>query len=422
MHDYLAERLEAATGAGIDRDAIALDPGLGFGKNFEHSMSLMRHNEALLDLGRPILGGPSRKSFIGEALDGIPVTERVEGTAGAVAWLALHGAAHRPGPRRSRDRPHAPRDRGHPGGRVTLEKKTEQLSMGQVAYADEGSGPPVVLLHGFPTSSHLWRDLVPLLAPKFRVIAPDLVGYGDSEHPDDPERMTIRAQAPMVRELLRTLGVEEGIAIVGHDIGGGVAQLLALEGGVNAMVLVDSICFDSWPIDAVRQLQDAREEQVDADFVRAMIGITFDVGMSHPERLPAEDREEFLRPWLADPMAVIRAARGIDGVGLVGTEGALADLDARVLIVWGEDDPFQPAELAERLGDILPGATTSLLPGCSHFVTEDARETVLPLIAEYLRVHHLGESHAHHAGPVPIDLATLERPDPSPPEGFEDLG
>ncbi|MDQ4006191.1 MAG: dihydropteroate synthase [Actinomycetota bacterium] len=92
VHDYLAERLQAAIDAGVPREAIALDPGLGFGKAFEHSMSLMRHNEKLLDLGAPLLVGPSRKSFIGEALDGIPVTERAEGTAGAVAWLAIHGA------------------------------------------------------------------------------------------------------------------------------------------------------------------------------------------------------------------------------------------------------------------------------------------------------------------------------------------
>ncbi len=92
VHDYLAARLQAAIDAGVPREAIALDPGLGFGKAFEHSMSLMRHNEKLLDLAAPLLVGPSRKSFIGEALDGIPVTERAEGTAGAVAWLAIHGA------------------------------------------------------------------------------------------------------------------------------------------------------------------------------------------------------------------------------------------------------------------------------------------------------------------------------------------
>ncbi len=92
VHDFLAERLQAAIDAGVPREAIAVDPGLGFGKAFEHSMALMRHTEKLLDLGAPLLVGPSRKSFIGEALDAVPVAERMEGTAGAVAWLAIHGA------------------------------------------------------------------------------------------------------------------------------------------------------------------------------------------------------------------------------------------------------------------------------------------------------------------------------------------
>lgn len=303
---------------------------------------------------------------------------------------------------------------------MKLEKRRVSTAHGELAYAEEGDGPAVLLLHGFPTSSHLWRDLVPILAPRFRAIAPDLLGYGDSDKPDDPQALTIRAQAVAMRELLSTLGVEEP-AVVGHDIGGGIAQLLALEGGVRTMGLIDSISFDSWPIEGVKMLQEARPEQVDEEFARGVVGVALEIGMSEPKMLQDEDRDEYIRPWLADPMAVIRAARGIDGVGLVGTEGRLAELDARTLVVWGEDDPYQPAELAERLGEVIPGATVALIPGSSHFVTEDAPDAVLPLISEYLRVHHLGESHRHHEGPTPVELGvSFERP--STPEELDDLG
>lgn len=298
---------------------------------------------------------------------------------------------------------------------MRLEKRRLKVSGGELAYLDEGDGPPAVLLHGFPTSSHLWRDLVPMLAPRFRAIAPDLLGYGDSEKPGDPSALTITRQAGYVRELLTALGLGEP-AVIGHDIGGGIAQMLALEGDVRSLVLVDSIAFDSWPIEAVRMLQDAGPEGVDEAFARAMVGAALDTGMARRERLAEEDREEYARPWVADPMAVIRAARGIDGHGLAGTEGRLAALDARALVVWGEDDPFQPAEWAERLGEAMPGATVALLPGCSHYVTEDAAEAVLPLIADYLRRVHLGQSHAH--GPTPVELGiSFSRPDrPSDPE------
>jgi 2-hydroxymuconate-semialdehyde hydrolase len=295
---------------------------------------------------------------------------------------------------------------------MTPDKQGLDLAAGRMAYVEEGEGPAVVLLHGFPTSSHLWRDLVPVLAPRFRVIAPDLLGYGDSDHPDDPAALTIRAQARYVRELLERIGVDE-IAAVGHDIGGGVAQLLALEGGVRTLVLLDSISFDSWPIEGVRMLQAARPDDVNRPFVEELLALTFDLGMGDRVRLADQDLEEYVRPWRDDPAALIRAARGIDGEGLIGTEDRLAALETRTLIVWGEEDPFQPAELSERLGDLMPGATVALLPGCSHFVTEDAPEEVITVVSRYLRTHYLGERHGNeHGGPTPIELGiSFDRPE-----------
>jgi len=89
---YLAECLSAAGAAGIDGDRLAVDPGLGFGKTFEHNLELMRRIDAFLDLGVPVVVGPSRKSFIGTALGDAPLHERLEGTIGAAAWMAGRGA------------------------------------------------------------------------------------------------------------------------------------------------------------------------------------------------------------------------------------------------------------------------------------------------------------------------------------------
>jgi dihydropteroate synthase len=88
---YLGERIEAAAGAGIERERLAIDPGLGFAKTTDQSLLLMKEVGAFAELGRPLLVGPSRKSFIGDVL-GTDVRERMEGTAGAVAWMAGRGA------------------------------------------------------------------------------------------------------------------------------------------------------------------------------------------------------------------------------------------------------------------------------------------------------------------------------------------
>jgi dihydropteroate synthase len=88
---YLAARVEAAITAGLERECLAVDPGLGFAKTEQQNFELMRDIASFIELGRPLLVGPSRKSFIGKVLS-TEVGERVEGTAGAVAWLAGQGA------------------------------------------------------------------------------------------------------------------------------------------------------------------------------------------------------------------------------------------------------------------------------------------------------------------------------------------
>lgn len=292
-----------------------------------------------------------------------------------------------------------------------LEKKRARVSGGEMAYLDEGDpgNPAVVFLHGFPTSSFLWREFVPLLAPWFRVVAPDLLGAGDSEKPEGAE-LHIRAQAGYVRELLPRLGIEE-FAVVGHSHGGGIAQLLAFEGVVKAMVLLDSVGFDAWPSEPTQELQRLAPDQEREAIVRAVIATAFELGMGRRSRLTDELLEEYRRPFAGEEGAgaFFRAARADDGVGLSGREENLARLEIPVLIVWGEDDPFTTALVAERLSEAIPNSTLALLPGCSHFVTEDAPETVAQLLLEYLRSRYLGRDHDHEQ-PGPVGVRLERRP------------
>ena len=91
VKEFLRGRIESALLAGVPAESLCVDPGLGFAKTAEQSLLLMRQVGAFLDLGRPVLVGPSRKSFIGQILNAAP-EERLEGTAAAVAWVACQGA------------------------------------------------------------------------------------------------------------------------------------------------------------------------------------------------------------------------------------------------------------------------------------------------------------------------------------------
>ena len=90
----------------------------------------------------------------------------------------------------------------------------------EVAYYDEGDGEPVVFCHGIPTSSYLWHRIAPELTDEYRVIVPDMVGYGQSAMHDGFDR-SIRAQEEMIDGLLEELNLES-VSFVGHDLGGGV--------------------------------------------------------------------------------------------------------------------------------------------------------------------------------------------------------
>ncbi len=90
--DFLLERASVAEAAGVARELILLDPGIGFGKNLDHNLQLLAHLDQLTKTGYPVVVGPSRKSFIGQVLNR-EVDGRLMGTATAVAWAAMHGAA-----------------------------------------------------------------------------------------------------------------------------------------------------------------------------------------------------------------------------------------------------------------------------------------------------------------------------------------
>jgi pimeloyl-ACP methyl ester carboxylesterase len=285
------------------------------------------------------------------------------------------------------------------------EKRRVSLTGGELAFLEMGdpSDPAVVLLHGFGSTSHLWRLFAPMFAPWMHVIVPDLLGAGDS-HPNDGAELGLAAQTDAVREVLGALAISR-LAAVGHGFGGGIAQRLALEGDLEAMVLIDSVAFDAWPSESTQEAQ-LRAPESGSAFAEAMVRTSFDVGMGHRSRLTEEDLDEYLRPVRAEEgTAFFRFLRSLDGVGLSGRDKDLARLEIPVMVLWGEDDPFLPVEIAERLADLFPRASAAVLPGCSHFLPEDAPDTIAPLVFQFLRSQYLGEVHEHQAaGPIGIEL------------------
>jgi pimeloyl-ACP methyl ester carboxylesterase len=291
-----------------------------------------------------------------------------------------------------------------------IDKRRVRVSGGEFAVVDEGDhdAPPVLLLAGGMTSSYAWRRLIPMLSPFMRVIAPDLLGSGDSEAADGAD-LRLPSHADHVRELLGALGVGR-YALVGHGHGGGVAQLLALDGNVDALVLIDAIAFDAWPAPRVRELN-TRLDLLGSEHVDTWLSEMLDA-WTRRAQLTTADVHEYVRPF-AGPGGVERfrrVAASFDGEGLIDLESKLAELEIPVFILWGEDDTFVTTENAERLADVLPWSSLALLPGCGHFLLEDAAETVVPLIFKWLQKQYLKVEHRHEADAGPVVVSLGRRP------------
>ena len=129
----------------------------------------------------------------------------------------------------------------------TLENGFLDVAGHRIAYPPRARSA-IALVHGIPTSRHLWRNVIPLLAASgHEVLAIDLLGYGDSDKPSDAD-LGIQAQSEIIFQALSALGWKRA-TIVGHDIGGGIAQLVAINHPeiLDRLVLIDSILYDSFP-------------------------------------------------------------------------------------------------------------------------------------------------------------------------------
>lgn len=184
---------------------------------------------------------------------------------------------------------------------MTPDKKQATVLGSRMAYVEQGEGRPIVLLHGNPTSSYLWRDVIPELAGLGRCIAPDLIGMGDSEKIDSSYRFADHRRH--LEALLETLEVEGDAVLVGHDWGGALLFDWARRhpASVAAFAYMETIVrpleWHEWP-DASRGVFEAMRSEAGEEMV---LGKNFFVERILPasvlDPLDPETMEEYRRPF-----------------------------------------------------------------------------------------------------------------------------
>ncbi len=257
----------------------------------------------------------------------------------------------------------------------------------KISYLEEGEGYPVILIHGIPTSNLMWRNIMPELAKTRRVIAPDLLNYGQSDKPDDAN-VSIEAQSRLIVKLMSQLGLEKA-DVVAHDIGGGVAQLIGVNypEKVRKLVLIDSVCFDSWPVPGFIPLQEegAEEGMSLQEFVKMMRGF-MPLGVHNKSAMTDEVIDLYLGPWSTEEgkKAFFRNLRRLNPEYPKAIASELKHLPHETLIMWADKDIFQKPTYASKLKEAIPKAELVWIKDSGHWLIEEKPEEIRQLILNFL--------------------------------------
>lgn len=267
-----------------------------------------------------------------------------------------------------------------------MQSQTRDINGIRMTSIELGEGFPVVLVHGIPTSPALWRHVLPQLTGA-RCIAWEMVGYGTSRVQGRGRDISVAKQAQYLASFLDALGISRAV-FAGHDLGGGVVQILAVQRPdlCAGLMLTNAIGYDSWPIPSVKALRSV------SGLVRRLPAVALEpvlmTIMRRGHETSAQAKEAMRTHWPLyasrfGPDAFARQVESLDVRDTIAVSDRLQQLSVPARIVWGVADPFQKIEYGERFARDL-AAPLYRIPGGKHFTPEDHPEVIAGAIRELL--------------------------------------
>jgi pimeloyl-ACP methyl ester carboxylesterase len=276
---------------------------------------------------------------------------------------------------------------------MSFERRHVSIHGHEVGYRLEGSGPVILLIHGIAGSSNAWRDVMPALARRYTVIAPDLIGHGQSAKPIGD--YSLGAYASGLRDLLRVLDLTRA-TVVGQSFGGGVAMQLAYQHPdlCERLVLVDSGGLGrevSWllrfmTLPASEYLMPilfpafVRERGNDLSRMLHRRGVRMarvsEMWRSYASLTETVNRQSFIRTLrsVIDPGG--QTVSAMDRMYLAG--------EIPTMIVWGDCDSIIPVSHAYAAHQAIPGSRLEIIEGSGHFPHVEAPERFLEVLLDFL--------------------------------------
>lgn len=258
-----------------------------------------------------------------------------------------------------------------------------------IRYIDIGKAQQgtILLMHGIPTWGYLYHAVIPpLVDAGYRVIAPDFLGHGWSDRRDCFDR-SFQDQARMIGTLLTFLRVSK-VHIVGHDTGGAVSLILAIEYPqlVNRLVITNSVCYDRFDDDMLDFGHPLRWKPRSIVDLKAALEESLALGLSRPDRLTEDFRDGIIAPSLSEEgkLSLLRNASALNANQTMALVDRHSTITSPTLVLWGMDDPWQKAEDGQQLTSEIPGARFQPIKNASHWVQQDAPEEFAAAVLQFL--------------------------------------
>lgn len=251
-----------------------------------------------------------------------------------------------------------------------------------VAWGSIGSGPPAVMIHGWPFSSLVWRRIAPALAQDRTIFYFDLLGFGGSDKPLTADT-SLGVQNELWAELYRHWGLERP-DVVAHDFGGATALRGHILNGLayGSLVLMDAVSVT--PVGSPLVVAAKAHEEVFAGlpaYVHRAIARAY-IANAVAQPLREQDMHTYLSPWLGEigQSAFWRQVAQIDDRYTAEVETRYDELRCPTTILWAEKDEWIPIADGRRFAARVPDATFLPIPNAKHLIQEDAPEAVVAAI------------------------------------------
>ena len=264
-----------------------------------------------------------------------------------------------------------------------------QVGEHRLAYRRAGAGEPVLLAHGITTYSFLWEGVLSRLAAtgRYDVVAVDLLGCGDSDKPLEAS-YSIKSHADLLGRFASALGLGR-LHLVGHDLGGGVAQIMAVRqpGLLRSLALVNTVGYDYWPVQPIIALRTPVVREI---MMAALDAGAFSIlvrrGLFHKELVTPALMDLYQAPLRTAEgrKAFVHFARCLDNANLMEIAPDLRRLRLPTLVIWGLADVYLSSAIGDRLAADIPGARLERLAEAGHFAPIDTPDRVAELLLAHL--------------------------------------